>query len=401
MPAAIPWKETSQYKRLTFTVNLGDVDNFEDYDLKALTIEVKSSFCIAGRETGAEGRKHFQGYMEFTKKRYGKAIMKAFRKTFPLPLSVHFEVPYSTPEKNIEYCSKEDKVPFVRGEVTLDADKPKGGQRNDCKDAMDMVETGATMLDVAKAYPTTFCQYGRGLDRFKALLAPKRSAPSQSIYLWGPTGTGKTMHAQELDPTTVYWTGNFLNGYHGSEEVILFDDFDYKKMDWQTFLTITDRYAMTINVKGGFANFAPKTIIFTSNSDPKEWYPDVPAHTREAIHRRMNEYGEIRFLGTLVPKEQNILTKFLIKKPREMTIPGAAAEAAPVARPTPMIIDLTEDTDSDDGLSVIALKRRYAVGKYKYIPDESQTDEEDEEEAFCSPIVNRTDLFQHDTLGDK
>lgn len=392
MPATIPWKETSQYKRLTFTVNLGDVDNFEDYNLKVLSTALKTSFFIAGRETGKEGRKHFQGYLEFAKKRYGKAIDKAFRETFPLPLSVHYEVPYSTAEKNIAYCSKEDPEPFTKGEPSHEKTKT----RNDIILAMELVKDGAAMLDVAQQYPTAWAQYRRALADYQGMLAPTRSAPTQSIYLWGPTGTGKTMHAHELEPTTVTWTGQFLNGFRGPEEVLLFDDFDYKKMDWQTFLTITDRYPLTINIKGGFANFAPKTIIFTSNSDPLTWYPDVAAATREAIHRRMQEYGEIRFLGTLVPKEQNILTKFLIKK-QEGT-GAAAAEHAPVTRPTPMIIDLTEDTDSDDGKSVLSLKRKYTQGKYKAIVEQGETDEEGE---FCSPVIDRRDLFKHDTLGDK
>lgn len=398
MPPSIPWKETSQYKRLTFTVNLGDIDNFEDYDLKQLCKTVKSSYLIAGRETGEGGRKHFQGYMEFNKKRYGKAILKAFRKTFPLPLSVHFEVPYSTAEKNIEYCSKEDKTPFTRGEPT---ETKENGRRKGLVAAFEMVKKGKPMLEIAEAHPTAWCQYRRSLDNYQAMLAPVRNEPTRSIYLWGPTGTGKTMHAHELDPVTVTWTGQFLNGFRGPEEVLLFDDFDYKKMDWQTFLTITDRYPLTINIKGGFANFAPKTIIFTSNSDPLTWYPDVPAATREAIHRRMNDYGEIRYLGTLVPKEQNILTKYLTKT----ALPAAAASAAaarvpePRSHPSPIIIDLTADTDSDDGKSVLSLKRKYTLGKYeKLIIPESDTEETED---FVSPVVNRAELFEPDALNYK
>jgi len=385
MPSVAPWKDSNQYKRMCFTVNLGEGGKFEDYDLSALAIRLKASFCIAGRETGAEGRKHFQGYMEFEKKKYGKSINEEFRKTFPLPLSCHYEATMGNADQNIKYCSKEDKDPFRMGKP---AKTKEDGQRTGLVAAMELVKGGAPMLDVAQLQPTAWAQYRRSLDSYQAMLAPKRSAPTQSVYLWGPTGTGKTMHAHELEPATVFWTGSFLNGFTGAEEVILFDDFDHTKMHWQTFLTMTDRYPMTINVKGGFANFAPKTIIFTSNSDPKTWYPDVPAATREAIHRRMDEYGEIRFLGTLVPKEQNILTKFLIKKVKEpegagvdTTVPAAvsAPPPAPPSAPVPMIIDLTEDSDDDDALSLIALKRKYAV-PYKGIVDDGESDEDEGEE---------------------
>lgn len=388
MPAAIPWKETSQYKRLTFTVNLGDIDNFEDYDLKSLTIELKSSFFIAGRETGAEGRKHFQGYMEFAKKRYGKAIEKAFRKTFPLPLSVHFEVPYSTAEKNIAYCSKEDHEPYSKGEPAKE-----NKVSNSLVAAMELVKDGADMLTVAEQYPTAWAQYRRSLDTYQGMLAPKRCAPTQAIFLWGPTGTGKTMHAYELAPTAVKWTGQFLNGFRGPEETLLFDDFDYKQMDWQTFLTILDRYPLVINIKGNYANFAPKTLIFTSNSNPKDWYPDVPAATREAIHRRMDEFGEIRFLGTLVPKEQNILTKFLIKKPRVgetqvPEVPPSVRRELPREDPEDIII---VESDSEDDIPL----KRSKTHNFEFLSKRI-------EEAFCSPspIVSRKGLFQPDALDD-
>lgn len=390
MPKSAPWKETGQYKRLTVTINLGEVDNHEDYNLKELYINVKASYLILGRETGKEGRRHFQGYMEFDKKRYGKAIDKAFRKTFPLPLSVHYEVPYSTPEKNIAYCSKEDSEPFTKGKPKLDKDKSKGGldngggHRNDHKQALDMIEAGAPILEVARALPSTFLQYGRGLASFKAMITPKRSAPSQLIFLWGPTGTGKTMHAHELDPTTVSWTGSFLNGFYGHEDVILFDDFNYKTMDWQLFLTICDRYPLVINVKGGFANFAPKTIVFTSNSNPKDWYPEVPSETRDAIHRRMDEFGESRYLGMLVPKEQNILTKFLIKKPR-VEEPVCAAPSSPDTR---MREEYLEDA-------------MYAAGgPPTEIIDIGSESEDEKEEERDSPFPSRKGLFQHDALID-
>jgi len=387
MPAIAPWKSTNQYVRVSFTVNLGDVDSWDDYDLETLVENVKASFLIMGRETGDGGRKHFQGYMEFAKKRYGKAIDKAFRITFPLPLSVHFEPTLGTAEGNIKYCSKEDKDPFTMGEP-LAAAEVKAAKKSSIAQAMEDIANGRSMLEVAQKLPGAWAQYRRSLDAYKEMMTRTRSEPTQCIYLWGPTGTGKSMHAQELEPTSVYWTGHFLNGCRGGEEVLLFDDFDYKKMDWQMFLTMTDRYPMTVNIKGGFVNFAPKTIIFTSNSNPKDWYPDVPTATREAIHRRMDEYGEIRHLGTLVPKEQNILTKYLIKKDKEPGVDAAAGAAAsaplPPPAPAPMIIDLTADseedqeTDDDDALSVIALRRRYA-NAYKGIVEDIETEDEGED----------------------
>jgi len=377
MPPVAPWKGTNQYKRLCFTVNLGDIDTWEDYDLNALVTGLGASFLIAGKETGAEGRKHFQGYAELPKKKYGKAIDEAFRKIFPLPLSCHYEATYGTAKQNIKYCSKEDKAPFTHGKP-----ESKQGERSDIAVAMHAVAAGEPMLKIAEDHPQVWAQYRRALDEYRGMKQAKRTWPTQLIFLWGPTGTGKSMHAMELEPTAVFWADKkYLNGFHG-EEVLLFDDFDHESMHWQTFLTITDRYPMTINIKGGFANFAPRTIIFTSNSDPLTWFQTAPAATREAIHRRIEEFGDVRYLGSLVPKETNILTKFLIKKTKEPEPSGAgvdstvkpAVKSSPLPPPQQLVIDLTDDTDDEDSLSQIILRR--AGASYHGIIEEMEDDEE-------------------------
>jgi len=394
MPPAGAFKPTGQYGRLVFTVNLPKEEevDWSDYDIKALRVELNPTYFVCGRETGKEGRKHFQGYMEFEKKKTGSVIDKVFRKRFPLPISCHYEAAMGSAAQNLEYCSKEDKEAYVYGE-------PRAGQgaRNDLQSIFQDIKNGKTQREIAEENPAAFCQYGRAFEAYRGMVDEKRSWVTQLIFLWGPTGTGKTLHSQELNPVTVNWVSNqFLNGFHAGDKTLLFDDFDYKKMDWQTFLTMTDRYAMSINVKGGSVNFAPKTIIFTSNTDPLDWWPDVHHMTREAIHRRMKEYGVIKYLGTLIPKHQNILTEFLIKKPSPaLTTPqqrqepeGAAAAAAGGKRSTPEIIDLTSDEDAPP------LQRRGASAgaapKKKTKGGNESSDEEHSDHSMVKRIKYRT-----------
>lgn len=350
MPVIAPWKMRNQYRRVVFTVNLPDARDWGEYDVASVARDLESQFFIAGKETGEEGRKHFQGYFELKKKKQGSAIDKIFRRVFPLPISCHFEPSRGTADQNIEYCSKQDKSAFRQGEPL------KQGSRNDLEGAMQAVAEGAEMVTVAETYPTTWAQYRRSLAEYALMKAQKRNWPTKTIYLWGPTGTGKTMHAQELNPTSVYWTGAFLNGFNG-EKVLLFDDFDYSKMDWQVFLTMTDRYPMSINVKGGWANFAPEILIFTSNSNPKDWWPKAPDATRAAIHRRMDEYGDFKMLGELVPKETKLLDSYFKKKediPVRLDADATRAVASapsrppsPVAATQPLDIVIL-DSDSED-----------------------------------------------------
>jgi len=372
------FNEKSTYRRMCVTINLPDGVSWNDATiaraLEALANQLR--YFIAGRETGAEGRHHWQGYIEFDKPKTGGTVLRGFRKAFPLPISVHLESARGTAEQNIAYCTKEDKSPYVHGE-------PGQGQgnRNDLNGLFQMVREGATDIELVDSNATQWAHHRKSLADFRLLIAPKRDWETQLIFLWGPTGTGKTMHAQEWSPETVWWTGSFLNGYSGTNPVILFDDFDWERMEWQLFLTMTDRYAMTINVKGGFKNFAPRTIVFTSNSDPKTWYatPKVRPATLEAIHRRMDEYGESRYLGTLIPKAQNIMQTFFLRAPKKTgSEPDGSSQVGPFgpvdhdlcpsnppatdfprlnASVGPLglvvnreIVDLTQDEDSDDSV---------------------------------------------------
>jgi len=322
---------------VVFTVNLPDGKTWSEYDINALRCELNTTFFICGKETGEGGRKHFQGYFEFAEgtKKKGSSIDKVFRKRFPLPISCHYETARGTAEDNIKYCSKEDTSPYKEGE-------PHGnqsGKRNDIIEVLKQVKEGKSELEIAEENAQLWIQYRKGIQAFRELVTEKRNWPTKLIFIWGPTGTGKTMHAQELNPTPVFWASDsFLNGFHG-EETLLFDDFDYSKMSWQHFLLITDRYPCNINIKGGSMNFAPKTIIFTSNSDPRGWWPRAPEETRKAIHRRMDEFGDTKYLGEFVPKETTLLEKYFTKKtPVSTTTTTTAAEPSLrsiVLAPTP------------------------------------------------------------------
>jgi len=384
-----------QYKRICFTVNLPDGKDWGDYDLDALRVELNPSFMIIGKETGKEGRKHFQGFFELDKRKNGNTIDRIFRKQWPLPISCHYEVAQGSTQQNIIYCSKEDKKPYQHGE-------PKAGQgtRTDLHQVFEDIKNGKDEKTVAEENPHLFLQHHRGLAKYRALVEPKRNTPTQLIFLWGPTGTGKTMHAQELNPVSVHWASNqFLNGFNAGDKVLLFDDFDYKKMDWQTFLTMTDRYPMMINVKGGAVNFAPTTIIFTSNSDPKGWWPDAPEETRKAIHRRMEEFGDIRFLGELVPKTTTLLDRYLVRGPEPASIASAIAAGAPGGALLPLaedtqeqprlkrtkaiiIKDNSEDSDSDHSAYSVRRRVRMRTERAESIENivEIESDSENDEE---------------------
>lgn len=280
--------------RMTVTVNLpieGEKTSWEDYDINKLRVELNPAYMIMGKEQGeVTERKHFQGYLEFAPRRKAGTIENIFRKTFPLPISVHFETAKASAEDNINYCSKTDEDPYIFGE----AKASEQGKRNDLQEVSTKILNGATIRDIAREHPETFIKFPKGIEALHRQVQPQREGDVVLIFLWGETGSGKTLNASKYKPEKLeYTSSDFLLGYKGGLTV-LFDDFDWKRMPVRTFLKITDNYMdNTFNVKNGEVQWCPKTIIFTSNDNPQvDWYKEETLH-RDAILRRMEEYGTV------------------------------------------------------------------------------------------------------------
>ncbi len=98
----------------------------------------------------------------------------------------------------------------------------------------------------------------------------------ETVVYWGPTGLGKTRLAmEEAGPdawimmprnANVSW----FDRYDGQENCV-FDEF-CGDMPWRMLLRVLDRYALTLPIKGGWCNWAPRKIWITSNHHPNEWY---------------------------------------------------------------------------------------------------------------------------------
>lgn len=109
-----------------------------------------------------------------------------------------------------------------------------------------------------------------------------------TVAFWGPTGTGKSrtawdeagMDAYPKDPRTKWW-----DGYTGQEHVVV-DEFR-GGIDVAHLLRWLDRYPVLVETKGGSIPLRATKFWFTSNLDPRNWYPDLDAETQAALIRRL------------------------------------------------------------------------------------------------------------------
>jgi len=117
---------------------------------------------------------------------------------------------------------------------------------------------------------------------------------TEGLFLSGGTGTGKSRIAMLLSAflgqESTYWAPpdlKWMDGYSGQPLVII-DEFR-GGVPPSRILRLVDRYPLQVEIKGGFAQWKPHLVIFTSNLGMKSCFPEDLA-TVEAIQRRINEY---------------------------------------------------------------------------------------------------------------
>nr|QNS29815.1 rep protein [Goose circovirus] len=263
------------YKRWVFTINN---PTFEDYCAVVEFCNLDNcKFAIVGEEKGErEGTPHLQGFLSLRKNAKAAALEEKLGGRAWLSRA------RGSDEDNEEYCSKESTYLRVGG-------PNRKGRSSDLSDAASDVLAGLPITDVARKYPTTYVMFGRGLERLRQLIVETaRDWKTEVIVLIGRPGSGKSRYAFEFPAREKYYKsrGKWWDGYNG-QDVVVMDDF-YGWLPYDDLLRICDRYPLRVEYKGGMTQFVSKTLIITSNREPRDWYKcecDV-----SALYRRINQY---------------------------------------------------------------------------------------------------------------
>jgi hypothetical protein len=133
-----------------------------------------------------------------------------------------------------------------------------------------------------------YIRYYNSLTKIGSDHAKPHAIVRRTHVFWGKTGTGKSRRAWEeagdeaysKDPRTKWWTG-----YRGNECVVI-DEFR-GGIDIAHILRWTDRYAVSVETKGGSRPLCAERIWITSNLHPGDWYPELDRDTTQALMRRL------------------------------------------------------------------------------------------------------------------
>lgn len=228
------------------------------------------------QELGNVGRYlHWQFVVAFRKKESLNGVKRVFGN------AVHAEL--SRSDAACAYVSKEETR--VDGPWEWGA---KPIQRNSKPD-WDAIWAAAVSRDLLAIPASIRVSSYRAIRSIGADYAVPLAMEREVYVFWGVTGSGKSrrawdeagMDAYSKDPRSKFW-----DGYQASENVVI-DEFR-GGIDVAHILRWCDRYPVRVEVKGSSAPLCAKRIWFTSNVDPRDWYPDLDDETKSALIRRFN-----------------------------------------------------------------------------------------------------------------
>jgi len=256
------------------------LNNYTEDDLKRIDTFATTKpgvYVIYGKEKGAEGTPHLQGYTHLPQPR-SMSYIKAF-----VPRA-HIEKAKGKPEQNITYCSKD-------GDVTTYGAEPMSQQKKNQQKAarfIELAKLGHFHL-IEQEMPSKYAQQYRTMHQIHTdhMQKPADLEDVCGLWLYGESGTGKTHSARKdygtyfSKPCNKWWDG------YQDEDCVIIEDMDpnHSKLAYHLKLW-TDKWSFTAEVKGGTRSLRPKRVIITSQHTIEDVFLQEGQAAVDAIKRR-------------------------------------------------------------------------------------------------------------------
>lgn len=268
-----------KYKNFVFTWN-----NYpEDWAAKLQELIESAQYIIIGDEKGKErNTPHLQGYVIMNTRKTVKQIKKYDKR-------IHWENRLGSHLQAKDYCKKEGSVLVEQGV------EPRQGQRTDLNEIRSLAKHKG-MRAVVKV--GTFQQI-RVAEKYLEYHEQQRNWLPYVCYIYGATGTGKSLFARELAGIKAYTKNDSTKWWYGYDrhESVIIDDFRDSWWPLTDMLSLLDAYPRIVELKGTQRQFLAHNIIITSNIHPMNLYRNVEHEAHSKLMRRINRFLEIEKIG--------------------------------------------------------------------------------------------------------
>lgn len=243
-------------------------------------------YCVWQQEEApTTRRKHLQVFVQFKKKKRISQLQKICRCTWILARS---------PKDANRYCQKEDTR--VAGPWSFGTFNPgRGGRRKSdvieqAQHIVKLCKKRRSFKKITELYPSLVMRYHHGVDRIMSEYQLQRDFETKLIWLWGPSGAGKTTLARKLakaygsvfikDSKTKWWDK------YRQEDAVIIDEFKGGLLPTTINSLACNSYPMRVERKGGHYEFCSKVVIITSVKHPRWIYSDETRAWQEGLQRR-------------------------------------------------------------------------------------------------------------------
>lgn len=236
------------------------------------------------------GTPHLQGFFYA----HNDVSLKQLKKFLP---SASWRIMEGTFAQNEAYCSKQ-------GKLVEFGERPMQGRRTDLIMCKRRLDEGMSVMQLAEqeSYYNHVAKHSRFFEKYAQYKKRKaaqlnRDAPEVYVRI-GATGSGKSKWLDEkygLDG----WRevpcnkGQWFD-FCDDTDVVVFNDVSPGQVPpVGLFKRLTDRYPIQVPVKGGFITWKPKVIVFTSNHEILDWWPDIKPVDYSAVVRRITKVDHV------------------------------------------------------------------------------------------------------------
>lgn len=264
------------------------LNNYSLEELEALR-GVTCKYQIIGKEVGAEGTPHLQGYIQFQHQK----TLSACKKLMP---RAHLEPRMGTIDQAVEYCMKDGDYEEM-GVKPMNQKEKGDAEKNRWKRALEKAQEG-DMEWLEENEPQLVLHHRAKLMGHKKLRTEVLAyADEETPHEWwyGSTGTGKSRAVWEEYPNHYQKEKNKWWCNYRGQDVVVIEEADPKTMEHMAsrMKTWADRYPFAGEIKGGrLEGIRPSKVIVTSNYTIRECFPNPNDY--EPLERRfkVRQFGE-------------------------------------------------------------------------------------------------------------